>query len=142
MFYSQIQNYLQIGYSFNFVSRNPDIVNTDVLNASIPLQGEYSQLQLGVCSKLSVRIVNCIVSQISLLLCLASKTLAVLRSLILISISLQSTEECSSITHLVSLSIVAAQVSSSCSRNPMIFFSYQSPQVLLRQFLNHQSHYH
>ena len=39
---------MQVGYSMRFSSRNPETVNTEMINVSIPMQGEYDEEQLGI----------------------------------------------------------------------------------------------
>lgn len=43
-----IYSYMQVGYSMRFSSRNPETVNTEMINVSIPVQGEYDEERLGI----------------------------------------------------------------------------------------------
>lgn len=40
--------YMQVGYSMRFSSRNPETVNTEMINVSIPMRGEYDEERLGI----------------------------------------------------------------------------------------------
>ena len=40
--------YMQVGYSMLFSSRNPETVNTEMINVSIPVRGEYDEERLGI----------------------------------------------------------------------------------------------
>lgn len=40
--------YMQVGYSMRFLSRNPETVNTEMINVSVSVRGEFDAEQLGI----------------------------------------------------------------------------------------------
>ena len=40
--------YMQVGYSMRFSSRNPETVNTEMINVSVPVRGEFDEERLGI----------------------------------------------------------------------------------------------
>lgn len=40
--------YMQVGYSMCFLSRNPETVNTEMINVSVPVRGEFDEERLGI----------------------------------------------------------------------------------------------